>query len=126
MGQPMRCIGNITKETKTGFTQQLKKYQAVNCKGCPLRGACHKASGHRTIERNHNLVRIKQKAREFLLSEQGVAHRKRRCWDVEAVFGNIKHNMNFKRFMLSGLAKVETEIGLIAMAHNLKKISLAI
>ncbi|MBA3985742.1 MAG: transposase [Flavobacteriales bacterium] len=55
-----------------------------------------------------------------------MAHRKQRCWDVEAVFGNIKHNMNFKRFVLRGLEKVETEIGRITMAHNLKKVTFAI
>ncbi len=44
--------------------------------------------------------------------------------DKEAVFGNIKQNMNFKRFMLRGVNKVKVEIGLIAMAHNLKKYSL--
>ncbi|WP_456376157.1 transposase, partial [Lutibacter sp.] len=42
------------------------------------------------------------------------------------VFGNIKHNMNFKRFMLRGIGKVNVEIGLIAMAHNLKKYSLTL
>ena len=42
------------------------------------------------------------------------------------VFANIKYNMNFKRFMLRGIDKVNVEIGLIAMAHNLKKYSLAI
>ncbi len=47
--------------------------------------------------------------------------RKQRCWDVEAVFGNIKQNMNFKRFMLRGIEKVTIETGLIALAHNLKK-----
>ncbi|MCF7568079.1 transposase, partial [Sabulilitoribacter arenilitoris] len=46
--------------------------------------------------------------------------------DLEAVFGNIKHNMNFKRFMLRGIDKVNVEIGLVAMAHNLKKYSLAL
>ncbi|MBK5208662.1 MAG: transposase [Flavobacteriaceae bacterium] len=34
--------------------------------------------------------------------------------------------MNFKRFMLRGLEKAETEIGLVAMAHNLKKVTLVI
>ena len=62
---------------------------------------------------------------EKLLSEDGIAHRKQRCWDIEAIFGNIKQNMGFKRFMLRGLEKVETEFGLIAMAHNLKKLSLS-
>ncbi|WP_308993555.1 transposase [Mariniflexile litorale] len=43
---------------------------------------------------------------------------------LEAVFGNIKQKKNFKRFMLRGIDKVNVnvEIGLIAMAHNLKSI----
>lgn len=34
--------------------------------------------------------------------------------------------MNFKRFMLREIKKVNVEIDLIAMAHNLKKYNLAI
>ncbi len=41
--------------------------------------------------------------------------------DVEPVFANIKHNKGFKRFNLKGKEKVEVETGLIAIAHNLKK-----
>lgn len=125
MGQPMKCIEQTTRKTKTGYIQQVKRYQAQNCSGCPLRGMCHKAGGNRIIERNHNLIRLKKKAKRLLLSEEGIAHRKRRCWDVEAVFGNIKQNMGFKRFMLRGMDKITTEMGLIAMAHNLKKFSIA-
>jgi len=125
MGQAMTHIGNYTRETKTGYKQTISRYQAQNCQGCPLRAQCHKAKGNRIVERNHNLVRLKAQAKQKLLSEKGVAHRKQRCWDVEAIFGNIKQNMSFKRFMLRGIDKVETEFGLIAMAHNLKKMSLA-
>jgi len=124
MGQAMNKIHTYESQTKNGFTQEIHRYQAQNCHGCPLRGSCHKAKGNRIIERNHNLIRLKDKAKSLLLSEEGVAHRKRRCWDVEAVFGNIKQNMGFKRFMLRGMEKVTTEIGLIAMAHNLKKFSI--
>lgn len=123
MGQAMRKTRTYESQTKNGFTQEIHRYQAQNCRGCPLRGSCHKAKGNRIIERNHNLIRFKEKAKNLLLSEEGIAHRKRRCWDVEAVFGNIKQNMGFKRFMLRGMEKVTTEIGLIAMAHNLKKFS---
>ena len=125
MGQAMNKINTYESQTKNGFTQEIHRYQAQSCHGCPLRGSCHKAKGNRIIERNHNLIRLKDKAKNLLLSEEGVAHRKRRCWDVEAVFGNIKQNMGFKRFMLRGMEKVTTEIGLIAMAHNLKKFSIA-
>jgi hypothetical protein len=55
-----------------------------------------------------------------------VLQKEQRCWDVEAVFGNIKHNINFKRFMLRGIDKVSVEIGLIAMAHNFNKCSLTV
>lgn len=125
MGQEMKKTLIYESKTKNGFTQEIHRYQAQNCNGCPLRGSCHKAKGDRIIERNHHLIRLKQKAKNLLLSEEGIAHRKRRCWDVEAVFGNIKQNMGFKRFMLRGMDQITTEIGLIAMAHNLKKFSVA-
>ena len=126
MGQAMTNIGSYKKKTKTGFEQTITRYQAQNCNGCPLVSLCHKSKYNRIIERNYNLIRLKAKAKSLLTSQEGIEKRKQRCWDVEAVFGNIKHNMNFKRFMLRGIEKVETEIGLIAMAHNLKKLTLAI
>jgi transposase len=126
MGQAMTNIGSYKKKTKNGFEQEIDRYQAQNCSGCSLRGLCHKAKGNRIIERNYNLIRLKTKAKTLLTSEKGIAKRKQRCHDVEAVFGNIKQNINFKRFMLRGIDKVNVEIGLIAMAHNLKKYSLAI
>jgi transposase len=121
MGQTMKNIGTATKTTSTGFKQTITKYQAQNCEGCPLRGACHKGQGNRIIEVNHNLNRLKQQAEERLLSEEGIRHRKQRPCDVEPVFGNIKSNHHFKRFRLRGVEKVSTETGLFALAHNLRK-----
>ena len=46
-------------------------------------------------------------------------HRKH---DIEPTFGDIKHNMGFRKLLLRGLPKVNTEIGLVVIAHNLKKI----
>lgn len=121
MGQPMNNIGTTTKKTSTGFKQHITIYQARNCEGCPLRGVCHKAKGNRTIEINHNLKRLRHQADELLLSEEGQRHRKQRPCDVEPVFGNIKNNHHFKRFMLRGIEKVSIETGLLALAHNLRK-----
>ena len=124
MGQEMNNIGTYKKTTKSGYEQTITRYQAQNCKGCSLRSLCHKSKFNRIIERNYNLIRLKAKAKEKLISKKGVEKRKQRCWDVEAVFGNIKQNMNFKRFILRGMDKVTIEIGLIAMAHNLNKFCL--
>lgn len=121
MGQAMNNAGTSVRITSTGFKQTIVTYKAKNCEGCPLRGVCHKAKGNRSIEINHTLNRLKQEADERLLSEEGIRHRKKRPWDVEPVFGNIKHNHHFKRFMLRGIEKVSTETGLLALAHNLRK-----
>ena len=41
--------------------------------------------------------------------------------EPEAVFGDIKYDHGFKRFRLKGMAKVNVEFGLVALAHNLRK-----
>lgn len=121
MGQQMHSIGNFIRETSTGFEQHVKRYQAKNCGNCPLNGACHKSKDNRIIEINENLKRQKQKAFELLNSEEGIERRKKRCFDVEPVFGNIKQNHGFRRFMLRGKEKVAVEWGLLSIAQNLRK-----
>jgi transposase len=121
MGQKMSCIGRFNQKTSTGFQQEVKKYQAVNCSSCPLNGACHKSSGNRIIQVNQTLNNQKVKAYELLNSELGIVKRKKRCHDVESVFGNIKQNHKFRRFMLRGKEKVSIEWGLLAIAQNIRK-----
>ncbi len=121
MGQRMAYIGVRTRITAAGYQQRVSRYQAKNCYNCPMRGVCHKARGNRIVERNHQLIEHKVKVRERLNTEQGIAYRKKRAWDVEPVFAHIKHNRGFKRFLLKGLSKTEVEIGLLSIAHNLRK-----
>jgi len=121
IGQEMKNIGSHIKKNDNGFEQQITKYQAQNCKGCPLHALCHKSKENRIIEVNHRLNKHKQKARENLISPLGIIHRSQRPQDVEPVFGNLKHNKGFKRFLTRGKKKVSTEFGLAAIAHNLMK-----
>lgn len=121
MGQQMDYIGNSKRITTTGFKQISKRYQAKNCSNCPLNGVCHKSKGNRIIEINENLEKYKVAAYELLNSERGIEKRKQRCHDVETVFGNIKQNHGFRRFMLRGKQKVAIEWGLLAIAQNIRK-----
>ena len=121
MGQTMRHIGDYTRTTATGYKQIVSRYQAANCNGCPMRGVCHNGKGNRIAEVNHQLRKHKQEAKERLNTEQGIKYRKRRPADVEPVFAQIKHNHGFRRFLLKGLTKTEVEIGLLSIAHNLRK-----
>lgn len=123
MGQKMHCIGTNKRTSDLGYESTVHIYQAQNCKGCPMRGGCHKSEGNRKIELNHKLLKYRKQAREKLMSEQGVYHRSKRPIEPEAVFGHIKYNNKFNRFTLRGLDKVEIEFGLVAISHNLRKIA---
>ena len=83
---------------------------------------CYKGKiDRRTIEVNHRNNHFRAKARELLMSEEGLMHRSKRPIEPEAVFGNIKFNHGFKRFRLKSTEKVSVEWGLVAIAHNLRK-----
>ena len=66
--------------------------------------------------------RIKRKARELLTSETGLKHRGRRCIEPEAVFGQVKSNMAYRRFRHFGKDKVTMDFAFFAIAFNIKKL----
>ena len=123
MGQKMNFIGEKVRITDNGFRQVNRSYQSQDCKRCPVREACNKSKGNRRIEVNPRLSYYKSIIRERLTSERGRKYRSQRPVDVEAVFGIIKGNRNYRKFLLRGLEKVEIEAGLLALAHNLSKIA---
>ena len=122
MGQHMTRIGTAHSKTASGYRSENARYRAQNCKGCPLRCMCYKAKGdRRIIEVNHRLNKYKKKARELLTSEDGLKHRGRRCIEPEAVFGQMKFNMAYRRFRHFGKDKVTMDFAFFAIAFNIKK-----
>jgi hypothetical protein len=121
MGQHLTYRFTTKITSKNGYQSTARVYRAQRCEGCPLRGVCHKAKTDRIIQVNPNLQRHKQIARQNLWSIRGIYLRKKRCIEPEPVFGQIKWNRQFKRFLLRGLPKVNCEFGIVAIAHNLKK-----
>jgi hypothetical protein len=120
MGQKMHNIGEGFKKTSNGYKYNVSKYQASNCSTCPL--VCHHGKGNRIMEINWKLWKYKEKINDKLCSLLGLQKRGKRATEPETVFGNIKSNKGFRRFMLRGLEKVSIEFGLIAISHNLAKI----
>ena len=110
---------------RTGYKTKSRIYEAENCNTCPLAEQCKKSEHqNRTIKVNSKFDYYKNQARENLNSQKGIALRRARGMEIESCFGDIKHNMNFRRFHLRGLRKVKTEIAIVSMAHNLRKIHL--
>ena len=125
MGQRMSRTGTLQTRTEGGYISQSACYRAIRCKGCPLRCLCYKAkakANQRTIRVNHRLNAYKRKACELLTSEEGIKERGRRCIEPEAVFGQMKSNMAYRRFRHMGKDKVVMDFTFFAIAFNIKKL----
>ncbi|USK68404.1 IS1182 family transposase [Peribacillus asahii] len=113
----------LTRTDKNGFTRDFKVYECEDCSDCPLKSQCTKAQGNRQVQYNPVYEELKAKAKVSLWSEPSAQIYARRKIEVESVFGHIKGNRSFRRFSLRGLAKVQTEFGIVAMAHNFLKVA---
>ena len=123
MGQRMSRTGTVQTRTEGGYISQSACYRAIRCKGCPLRCLCYKAkTNQRTIRVNHRLNAYKRKACELLTSEEGIKERGRRCIEPEAVFGQMKSNMAYRRFRHMRKDKVVMDFTFFAIAFNIKKL----
>lgn len=123
MGQRMSRTGTLQTRTEGGYISQSACYRAIRCKGCPLRCLCYKAKANqRTIRVNHRLNSYKRKACELLTSEEGIKERGRRCIEPEAVFGQMKSTMAYRRFRHMGKDKVVMDFTFFAIAFNIKKL----
>ena len=121
MGQHMGRVGTTRSKTESGYVTECARYKAQRCEECPLRGSCFKGKGDLIIEVNHRLDGYRRKAKERLTSEEGIKHRGRRCIEPEAVFGQMKYDMAYKRFRHFGIDKVKMDFAFFAIAFNLKK-----
>jgi transposase len=116
---------NGTKRTKSenGYISNRRIYKSRCCDQCPYKNSCCKGKNDRTIEISPKLIRFKNKVKQNLESETGKKLRSKRGVDVESVFGQIKHNNQFRRFYTRGLKNVNTEWGIMSIAHNIKKMA---
>ena len=123
MGQPMTLVDERYVEDKSGYKLLKKWYKAQRCEGCPMRGPCHNCEGNRVVQAAPKWFKYKSKVKQRLDSERGQYYISKRRIEVEPVFGMIKNNRNYRRFLLRGLEKVEIEAGLLSIAHNLGKMA---
>lgn len=122
-GQVLDFTGETTKPSYRGHLQRIREYQSRDCQGCHLAYQCKKGPNPRKVYMSPEYEYYKQQYKENCASEEGKQLRKQRGVDVETPFGNIKRNMRYRRFGLRGLEKVQTEWGIVTIAHNLRKVA---
>jgi transposase len=103
--------------------QQYRQYRTKACKDCPFKKECTpKKSTYRTIYREVR-QELREQMKRRLNSEEGKKIYARRLHPIEAIFGHLKYNLGYTRFLLRGLEKVKAEFNLMCLAYNLKKLA---
>jgi len=108
------------EEGKNGAYSSV--YRCHECRTCQYFVRCTKSPHGRAIKIYDNREQI-YTMRSKLDSADGKRIYARRKVIVEPPFGNIKHNLGFRQFLLRGLKKVKAEFALIAIVHNIQKIA---
>ncbi len=108
------------------FHKRLNKkmliYKCSDCTTCPHQKACCKTAKHRVIHA-YPQEKLLQRIKKKLKTTEGKEIYRLRKETVEISFGDIKHNKNFRMFLLRGLEKVKIEFNLVCIARNLVKIN---
>lgn len=120
-GKELSFVSEKKQRTESGYESTIRTYHCQDCEGCSFRSACTTSQYGRSTQINPTYQKYKKEAKERLWTDKGKQLYAKRKVDIESVFGQFKGNRSFRRFFLRGLAKVNVEIGLISIAHNLLK-----
>ena len=104
-----------------------KMYIFESCVNCGYSYVCKaklkdKNKNYRKAELNIEYEKLKNEARDNLLSLQGIEIRINRSIQAEGSFGNLKQNVSYVRFRRRGMKRVSLEIMLMALALNIRKL----
>ena len=117
-------------KTKTGYVSEKTIYTCENCSDCPCKSDCIKGNncktplGERTkvLQVAKTFIKHRKEDLERIISDEGALYRMNRSIQAEGSFGDIKQDMQFRRYLSKGTANVLTESTLLAIARNINKL----
>ena len=117
-------------KSKTGYVSEKAIYKCEDCNGCPYKSECIKGNNCKTHleERTKTLqvaktfLKHRKEDLDRILSEEGILFRTNRSIQAEGSFGDLKQDMQFRRYLSKGNANVLAESTLLAMARNINKL----
>ena len=76
----------------------------------------------KTLQVAKTFLKYRQEDLERILSEEGILFRTNRSIQAEGFFGDLKQDMQFRRYLSKGTTNVLAESTLLAMARNINKL----
>ncbi|MEN6383880.1 MAG: transposase, partial [Veillonellales bacterium] len=114
----------------TGYVSEKALYSCKSCAGCMYKAECIKGrnrklplwerSKHFEVAKTFQAKRMESLQR--IVSEEGQLLRMNRSIQSEGAFGEVKWNMQFRRFLCRGTENVLAESILLGLAHNVNKL----
>lgn len=117
-------------KSKTGYVSEKTIYKCEECSGCQYKNDCIKGNNCNTpLEERTKMLQVakrflkyRQEDLERILSDDGILFRTNRSIQAEGSFGDLKQDMQFRRYLSKGTANVLAESTLLAMARNINKL----
>ena len=114
-----------TTEVQGGQLVSTAWYRCEDCGGCPHRAQCCRAKDQNTPKElvlRKTFWEKREQAARNIMTERGIHLRLCRSIQVEGAFGLLKNDFGFRRFLTWGKANIRTELFLLALAFDLKKL----
>lgn len=129
-GKRLKAESIRHSKSKTGYVSEKTIYKCEDCKECPYKGECIKGNNCKTpLEERTKILQVaktflkyRQEDLKRILSEEGILFRTNRSIQAEGSFGDLKQDMQFRRYLSKGTANVLAESILLAMARNINKL----
>ena len=129
-GKKIEKAGKKTRKTSSGYCREETHYVCRECGGCPYREKC--LSGRnwkKPLEKRYKKLivsRLFEELREeeyrLINSKEGKQLRMNRSIQAEGSFGDMKQDMQFRRYLSKGTSNVLAKSTLLAMARNINKL----
>ena len=114
------CFSRYVTDKRRGKGYRI--YRRGDCRGCKYFGECFKGRSESREIWEDGTIELVGATRERVKSERGKSLMEKRKTEVEPVFGNIKHNMGYRYFLLRGKNGAKIEWTMMCAAHNLRKL----
>ena len=117
-------------KSKTGYVSEKSIYHCSECKDCPYKKDCIKGNHCKTpMEERNKMLSVAKTFLDYrkedlgrIVSEEGILLRTNRSIQAEGSFGELKQDMQFRRYLSRGTSNVLAESVLLAMARNINKL----
>lgn len=113
--QVLQTNGHICKKRK----HRVKRYYTKQCNGCEIREKCTKNKKGRFIERSIYQEALEENEKRV---NQNPEYYRQRQQITEHQFGTLKRQWGFTYTLMKGKENVLTEVNLMMMCYNLRRI----